>query len=814
MNRRIAVWIASLLIVPCSADLIIVDTAGPAQYQTIQEAINNSRDGDTIVVKPGTYSEQVGFNGRRVTVRSENPNDPAVVEATVITGGTRSSVFFDFGEGRDSVLEGFTITGQGIFCAGTSPTISKNVIRDSATSGITGESDATPAIVGNTITSSQQEGIYGCNGPIQGNTVSQNRGGIAYCDGDVRDNIVSNNRLEGVYACDGLIEGNTISRNSAGVGYCNGLIRDNWISANGDAGGLYYCNAQIIGNAIVDNIASSEGGGLFSCHGSILNNVIAGNRADTDGGGLYDCAQLIGNNTIVGNVAGARGGALNRCPGTLSNNIIAYNEAMVAGGIYGPSDNSYNAFWTNTGGNFGGDALSGRGDQVVNPGFAADGHWDRNGTAQTEDDLWIHGDYHLKSQAGRWDPEARQWVADSVTSPCIDEGDPGSNWSAELWPHGLRINLGAYGGTPAASWSPSEVGFLADLNQNGQIGPDDLEQLAAAWLLEEDLLAADLNRDGVVDLHDFVILGRLWGTAPPPPSPPTPDPMTWDIDPYGTSPYSIAMVATTAVSTDGTGIEYYFENAFYPTTNSGWVVFAGGQEPRWEVTELAPNSMHWFQVKARNRGNLLETGWSDVVPGMTLREDFTAPTPNPMTWETRPYGSASDTIRMVATEAVDPSGVEYKFTCTSHPQYTSSWQGSPTYEVTPVPHGRYTFIVQARDKSAARSTTASSVSATADMQPPTPDPMQWEVEPYEVKLGGDLEYGATMTAVQAIDDVEGVEYFFECTTRSGFSSGWQTSREYTVLLGRRAQGQRFRVKARDTSSSHNETGWSSEVIAR
>ena len=224
--------------------------------------------------------------------------------------------------------------------------------------------------------------------------------------------------------------------------------------------------------------------------------------------------------------------------------------------------------------------------------------------------------------------------------------------------------------------------------------------------------------------------------------------------------------------------------------------------------------MHWFQVKARNRGDELETGWSDVVPGMTLREDFTAPTPNPMTWETRPYGSASDTIRMVATEAVDPSGVEYKFTCTSHPQYTSSWQDSRTYEVTPVLHGRYTFIVQARDKSAAQSATASSVSATADMQPPTPDPMQWEVEPYEVKLGGDLEYGATMTAVQAIDDVEGVEYFFECTTRSGFNSGWQTAREYTVLLGRRAQGQRFRVKARDTSSSHNETGWSSEVIAR
>jgi hypothetical protein len=92
--------------------------------------------------------------------------------------------------------------------------------------------------------------------------------------------------------------------------------------------------------------------------------------------------------------------------------------------------------------------------------------------------------------------------------------------------------------------------------------------------------------------------------------------------------------------------------------------------------------------------------------------------------------------------------------------------------------------------------------------------MEWEIEPYEVKLGGDLAYGATMRAVQALDDVEGVEYFFECTTESGFNSGWQTEREYTVLLGRPGQRQRFQVKARDTSSSHNETGWSSEVAAQ
>ncbi len=807
MDRLIAVLIVSVLVIPCSADVITVDGAGSADYQTIQQAINEAQDGDIIVVRPGTYREQVGFNGRRVTVRSEAPDDPAVVEATVITGASGSSVYFDFGEGDASVLEGFTITGHGIFCAGTSPTISKNLIRDCVGAGIAGESDAAPTIVGNTVTGSAQEGINGCRGLIQGNTISQNNGGLAYCHGSIRDNVISDNSLEGIYAGDGQIEGNTISRNSAGLAYCNGLIQDNRISDNGDAGGLYFCNGQIIRNMIVSNTAASHGGGLFGCSGSILNNVIAGNRADGDGGGLYDCDQLICNNTIVGNVATTRGGGLSRCLGTVCNNIIAYNEAVLAGGIFGPSNNTYNGFWINTGGNFGGDATSGPGDQVENPRFAAEGFWDG--------DVWIDGDYRLKSQAGRWDPETGHWVLDDLTSPCIDTGDPGSSWVNELWPHGRRVNLGAYGATPQASWSSSEVGLAADLNADGKIGTDDLEQFVANWLAPEDLLAEDLDRNGVVDFHDFAIFASSWRVVPPAPTPPNPNPMTWATEPHGTGPFSVAMVAETAVSTDGTGIEYYFENPFAQGMNSGWLTFGAGQEPRWEVTELSPRTAYWFQVKARNRGNLLETDWSEHISGTTQAEDFVAPTPNPMTWETEPYGSAPGTIRMVATTALDPSGVEYRFECTSHPQYSSGWQDSRTYEVSSVPSGRYTFTVQARDKSAVQNSTVASLRATADLEAPTPNPMEWESEPSEVRIGGgSFNYYATMVAAEAVDDHEDVEYFFQCTTESGFSSGWQSSPEYTVLVGRQGQRHRFRVRARDTSTSHNETDWSSEVAAQ
>jgi len=806
MDRCIAILIVFLLMVPCAAEVITVDQVRPADYQTIQEAINGSQDGDTIVVKSGTYQEQVSFNGRRVTVRSEDPNDPAVVEATVIAANSGQSVFFDFGEGSESVLEGFTITGRGIFCVGTAPTISKNVMRDCAGAGIAGESDAAPTIRGNTITGNELEGISGCDGLIQGNTISHNDTGVAYCQGPIRANTIADHAQEGLYACDGPIEGNTIVRNVAGLANCGGLIQGNRITDNGDAGGLYYCDGQIIGNVIVGNTASADGGGLYSCQGPILNNVIAGNRATGSGGGLSECSQSICNNTIVGNGAASRGGGLSRCAGTVCNNIIAHNEAAQAGGLYGASSNTYNAFWTNTGGHFGGDAVAGAGDVVANPQFVTDGFWDA--------DVWIDGDYHLKSQAGRWDPEAKQWVIDDVTSPCVDAGNPGSNWSEELWPHGQRVNLGAYGETPQASWSLSVAGDVADLNDNGIVGPGDLKLFAAKWLVLADLLAEDLNRNGSVDSSDFAILAQSWGLEPPPARAPDPNPMTWAIEPYGTGPYSMAMVATTAISTDRTGVEYYFENPLDTSMNSGWLTFAAEEEPRWEVSELSAHTTYWFWVKARNRGNLRETDWSERSSGSTEREDLEAPTPNPMTWETEPYGSTPETIRMVATAALDSSGVEYLFECTSHSEYTSQWQDSRVYEIPSVPEGRYAFTVRARDKSVQQNTTVASQPGYADLEPPIPDPMEWEIEPYEVKLGNDLQYGATMTAAEAVDAYDGVEYFFQCTTESAFSSGWQTSQEYTVLVGRRGQNYRFRVKARDTSASYNETGWSSEVVAQ
>ena len=153
----------------------------------------------------------------------------------------------------------------------------------------------------------------------------------------------------------------------------------------------------------------------------------------------------------------------------------------------------------------------GTGNIDADPLFVREGYWDPNGASgNPADDVWIDGDYHLKSQAGRWDAGRQRWIADNVTSPCIDAGDPGADWTAELWPHGERINMGAYGGTSQAGTSLSVAGDPADLYHNGNVDGTDLHALANHWLARIPPLAEDITRDGSVNLVDLARLAGKW----------------------------------------------------------------------------------------------------------------------------------------------------------------------------------------------------------------------------------------------------------------------------------------------------------------
>ncbi len=104
----------------------------------------------------------------------------------------------------------------------------------------------------------------------------------------------------------------------------------------------------------------------------------------------------------------------------------------------------------------------GPGNLDVDPLFALAGYWaDPADTAEVlpatdPSAVWVDGDYHLLSEAGRWDPFSKTWAKDPVTSLCIDAGDPSTPTGPEPSPNGGRVNLGVYGGTNQAGMSPGD----------------------------------------------------------------------------------------------------------------------------------------------------------------------------------------------------------------------------------------------------------------------------------------------------------------------------------------------------------------------
>lgn len=272
---------------------------------------------------------------------------------------------------------------------------------------------------------------------------------------------------------------NYASRKGGGISggsrwnHTRATIRNNTITRNyseGGGGGISYCDGLIEKNTITGNTSHywQGGGGLYLCNGFIRNNLIVGNKGFGCEGvaGLKACCGIVQNCTISGNAGGVWGG-IDYCPG-ISNCIIWGNSPGQMSEWATPSYSCIQDWTSNGAGNTGTD-----------PCFASPGYWGSNG-------VWIDGDYHLKSQAGRWNPTSQTWVKDDVTSPCIDAGDPASPIGLEPFPNGGIINMGAYGGTAEASKSYFGKPVC------------------------ETIVAGDINGDCIVDFKDFALMAFHW----------------------------------------------------------------------------------------------------------------------------------------------------------------------------------------------------------------------------------------------------------------------------------------------------------------
>lgn len=263
MFRFMSVSVCGLLIsaAPCLAESINV----PQDFATIQQAINAAQTSDVIVVSPGTYTENIHFLGKAITVTGTDPLDETVVSATRILGVNGTAVVTFAGtEKEQTALEGLWISGgqgssgKGINCQNASPSISRCLIDGNDSSG-----------------------VYLCDGSISHCKASFNGGGLFgggfyLCDGTITDCVSERNGGNGFASCDAHID-RCISRLNVWDGFrsCDGIVSNTISSLNG-AEGFDLCDGTIQNCTIVANDSS----GLRDCDGTIKSVISWDNGID------------------------------------------------------------------------------------------------------------------------------------------------------------------------------------------------------------------------------------------------------------------------------------------------------------------------------------------------------------------------------------------------------------------------------------------------------------------------------------------------------------------------------------------------------
>lgn len=266
----------------------------PDDYASIQEAIDAAVSGDTIIVRPGIYVENIDFLSKILTVKSS-----CGAAVTVIDGNQSGSVVhFSAGHGADTVLDGFTIRngknyiGGGVDCHG-GPTIRYNIIKDNVADGF---------------------------------IISDGLGGGIYCAGDA------------------VIKGNSI------VGNVTQIATGNLVAGGGICVAYGGFSPIIEGNLVMDNKALwgdyGYGGGIYAGDGDslrIINNIIVGNEARDYGGGICLSSPgtfIVENNTIYGNSADYGGGVMigGSMKASMVNTVLWGNSAKSGQQVYLSSD--------------------------------------------------------------------------------------------------------------------------------------------------------------------------------------------------------------------------------------------------------------------------------------------------------------------------------------------------------------------------------------------------------------------------------------------------------------------------------------------
>jgi hypothetical protein len=414
-----------------------VDWLVPAEVPTIQQAIDLAVSGDQILVAPGTYLENLNFNGKGVVVSSTDGPAVTIIDGSTLTKGPDlgATVMFVSGETSATTLNGFTLQGGsgnvdtdvtgtyrrggGIHISASSPTLTNCILTSNSTdfgSGLYAQG---------TLTLDLQNLQFLGNSGLEGSGIYLVDCGnvtIHQCVFEANQSMTAGGAISINTSSQIQLSQSTFTANTSLIGgavYCRLstlLLEENQFRSNEatllGGGVTLYQSTTTSTQCVFQGNSANHGGGIGLDGGSLVlnGNLMTGNQASTAGAAISSTINLVDieirRSTLTGN------SSTNGSPGV-------FYPPLSAGGATSTLTVSHSILWNPPGLEIDIPTFAQVDHSVVSSGYP--------GTAiLITDPLFT-------------DPVTEDFTL-SAASPCIDAGD----LLQYLDPDGTAPDLGAF----------------------------------------------------------------------------------------------------------------------------------------------------------------------------------------------------------------------------------------------------------------------------------------------------------------------------------------------------------------------------------